>query len=303
MRKLLRRVTDSLAAPYVAELSDRIEHLQAAVVDQHKAQMSEGHRTQQMLRHLDDEAAANRRRLNELRASEEYELAFTEPEPLVSFILPTHTRFEALRDVALPSILAQTHHNIEVVVVGDSAPPETAAAIAAIGDPRVRYYNRTVRGPYPDDESRRWYMLGSPPYNDALGLLRGRWVAAMADDDAVHSDYAEVLLAAARENRYENCYGRYRVNYPGGDVLELGSFPPKKGDFVTQAALYHSGLRFFQMSLADPLFAEPNDWSLCRRMIEAGVRFGMIDAFVCDKNESRYTSHSDWAVHGIPKVE
>jgi hypothetical protein len=300
-------LADLLAAPYVAELNARIEERSAELRDlittRSDIGLAEMRRILAVLKHLDDEPVENRRRLHELRAGEEYELAFTEPEPLVSFIVPTHTRFEALRDVALPSVLGQTHSNVEALVIGDCAPPETAEAIAAIGDPRVRYYNRTVRGPYPEDKSVRWYMLGSPPYNDALSMLRGRWIGAMADDDAVRPEFAETLLAAAREGRYENCYGRHRVNYSGGDVLELGSFPPKKGEFVTQAALYHSGLRFFQMSLADPLFQEPNDWSLCRRMMDAGVRFGMVDAIVCDKHESRYANHSDWLVHGIPTVE
>ena len=109
----------------------------------------------------------------------------------------------------------------------------------------------------------------------------------MADDDAVRPDFAETLLAGAREGRFENCYGRYRVHYKGGETLELGAFPPAKGDFVTQAAIYHSGLRFFMMSAADPYFEEPNDWALCRRMMDAGVRYGMIDEFVFDKYESR----------------
>jgi hypothetical protein len=334
-RRFSRRVANKLAGPYVKELSDRIGELkgdverlhdrvadlQAALgtvhLDLHdrvvaltaqseaaaQSEADELRKVRRMLRHMDDETVSNRRRLYELRESEEYELAFTEPDPLISFVLPTYKRHELLRDVSLPSILAQTHANVEVIVVGDQAPPETAEAIASLGDSRVRYYNRTVRGPYSEDERVRWYMIGSPPYNDALSLVRGRWIAAMADDDEVRPDFAELLLAGAREGRFENCYGRHRVTYPGGDELILGSFPPKYAEFVTQAAIYHAGLRFFQMSLADPLYEEPNDWSLCRRMMAAGVRYGMIDEIVCDKHESRYDSHGDWGVHGIPRVE
>jgi Glycosyl transferase family 2 len=259
-------------------------------------------RTVEALHYLTDEVPENRRRLHALRASEEYELAFTEEEPLVSFILPTYLRYDKLRDVALPSILNQTYRNVEAIVVGDGAPPEAAEVVTELGDPRVRYVNRTVRGPYPGDDVR-WYMLGTPPYNDGLSLVRGRWITAMADDDAVRPSHTETLLSAARELRVEHCYGRHQVHYQDGNVLELGAFPPEKGKFVMQASIYHSGLRFFQMGTADYLFEEPNDWSYCRRMLQVGVSFAMVDEIVCDKYESRYERHDDWGVHGIPRVE
>jgi hypothetical protein len=44
-----------------------------------------------------------------------------------------------------------------------------------------------------------------------------------------------------------------------------------------QAAIYHAGLRFFEMELGDAWFDRPGDWSLCRRMLVAGVRMTMID--------------------------
>ena len=110
VRKLLRRAANKVAAPYVGDLSTRIDQMRAEIRDltvgRSDIELGELRRMQLMLRHLDDEATENRRRLYELRSSEEYELAFTDPEPLVSFVLPTHTRFEALRDVS-PLQLAQ----------------------------------------------------------------------------------------------------------------------------------------------------------------------------------------------------
>jgi Glycosyl transferase family 2 len=257
----------------------------------------------QMLRHVYEEDPAQRGRLYALRESEEYELAFSETEPLVSFVIPTYDRFESLRDVSIPSILGQTYANLEVIVAGDCAPAETEQVIAEFDDPRIRFHNRSVRGPYPDDETVRWYMIGTPPFNDGLALAKGRWIAALGDDDAVRPNHTETLLHAAQERRYEHCYGRYQVHYPNGEVLELGSFPPKKGEYVLQASLYHAGLRFLQLEPSDYLYAEPNDWSLCRRMLSAGVRFGMVEGLVADKYESRYQSHADWSVYGLPSVE
>lgn len=263
----------------------------------------EANRAAGIARHVYDEEVANRRRLYALRASEDYELAFTESEPLVSFLIPTYNSYETLRDVALPSILSQTYSNLEVIVVGDCAPPETEEAIASIGDPRVTYFNRTLRGPYPEDPSRRWYVVGTPPYNEALSRVRGRWIAGLGDDDAVRPNHTERLLAAAQENRYEQCYGLQLINFGEGEPMTVGKFPPSLGEWGLQAALFHSGLRFFESELSDSIYEEPNDWSMCRRMMRAGVRIGMIDEVVVDKHETRRASAKQWGDGSVPHVD
>ena len=81
-------------------------------------------------------------------------------------------------------------------------------------------------------------------------------------------------------------YGLLRCLMNDGSEFPLGTFPPEYGHFGWQSAIFHSGLRFFEMELADSLFLSPADWSLCRRMMRAGVRFGMADEVVTDHYES-----------------
>ena len=78
------------------------------------------------------------------------------------------------------------------------------------------------------------------------------------------------------------CYGRIAKHHPDGRVEELGTFPPTYGQFNLQSAIYHAGLTFWRMQLSDALFDAPADWSMCRRMLGAGVRMGMLDEVVVD---------------------
>ncbi len=290
----------------LTELHERVVGLYAAFGDLNgrlDAVEAEIRRDLAISRHAYDEEPANRRRLHQLRRGEEYELAFTESEPLVTFIVPTYRSFESLRDVALPSILGQDYSKLEVIVSGDCAPAETAAAVASFEDPRLVYINRTIRGPYPEDPAKRWFGIGGPPVNDALAIARGRWIATLGDDDAVRPDHTRELLAAAQEHRYEHCYGLQQVNFAEGEPLVLGEFPPRMGHWGMQAAIYHSGLRFFEAELSDAIYDEPSDWSKCRRMIRAGVRFGMIETIVVDKNETRRRSAAEWQQGAVPRAE
>jgi hypothetical protein len=246
----------------------------------HQAEQLE--RIVDILRLLHDEEPATRRELHRVREQPDYELAFTEPEPLVSVVIPTYDRADALVERSIPSVLAQTYSNVELLVIGDGAPESVASAVHSFDDPRVTYTNRTLRGPYPADLRGLRATAGGPPYNEGVRRARGRWIAPLADDDAFRPDHVEVLLSAARQLRHELCYGRLRCLLPDGSERQLGDFPPRRGSYYAQASLYHSALRFMEAQLGDALFREASDISLCRRMLRAGVRVGFVNAVVTD---------------------
>jgi hypothetical protein len=296
---------ERLTRPYV-ELNRKLDALLDSVgyAREEVAQLqADVDRARGMLRYIYDEEPANRRRLYALRASEDYELAFTESEPLVTFIIPTYTNFEGLRDVSLPSVLGQAYSNLDVIVAGDAAPEETAKVIEAIGDPRVRYFNRTYRGPYPDDPQARWRVIANGPHNEAVAYARGRWIGQVSDDDAIRPNHTQVLLRAAQQHRFEHCYGLQSVHFPEGDGFDVGEFPPRHGEWGLQAAIYHAGLDFLGLEAADALYDEPSDWALCRRMLQIGVSTGMIDEVVVDKYETRRVTAAEWKAGQVPRAE
>lgn len=248
------------------------------------------------VRVIADREPWQRERLRDLRLTADYQRAFEEDEPLVSVVIPTYDNHELLGDRALPSVLAQTYENLEVIVVGDGAPAQAREAVEAIGDERLRFHNLAPRGPYPDDPETRWLVAGVPPFNEAVRLARGRWIAPLDDDDAFRPGHVERLLAHAHAERAELAYGAMRQHRPGGVSERVGGFPPRLGQFNIQSAIYHAGLApIFELELADEVFRIPYDWSLCRRMMRAGVRVAMLDEEVVDYYPSRY-----WAPRAEP---
>jgi putative methyltransferase (TIGR04325 family) len=226
--------------------------------------------------------------LHELRDSDEYEEAFREADPLVSIIIPTYDSPDLIRERSIPSALAQTYGNIEIVVVGDAASDDVVAAVASFDDPRIRFENRLYRGPYPEDPLERWLVAGVPPYNEAVRAARGLWLAPLDDDDHMRPDHIERLLGYAREHRLEMAYGRLRMHTGGGETRTLGTFPPEHLHFGMQSTVYMRRLAdIFELELADAAFRRPYDWALCLRMLEAGVRMGMLDEVVTDYYPSR----------------
>jgi hypothetical protein len=296
----------------VASLSTRIEalegmverllaHAESAEASEHNllhtTNLSRDHLSGELARVLDvlqlvyDEEPENRRRLWRLRKSEDYERAFSEHEPLVSVVIPTYNNFQALRERSLPSVLAQTYANLEVIVVGDQAPPETAEVIERFNDGRIKYENLERRGPYSEDLHKLWLVGGTPPYNTAVRLASGRWIAYLSDDDSFRPMHLERLVRRAQADRLELCYGLLIQHERDGREVEVGSFPPAPGQFGFQAAIYHAGLsEFLEFELADAEFGQAVDWGLVRRMLRAGVRMGLVPEPTAD-----YYPSWDWA--------
>jgi Glycosyl transferase family 2 len=256
----------------------------------HVRETSEGlGRLQDILQLVYDREPELRERLGHLRTDPLYERAFDEPAPLVSIVIPTYDRGELLLTRAIPSALAQTYQNIEIIVVGDHAPADTERRLAELDDQRITYQNLPYRGPYPRTPRDLWHVAGIPPRNLAVARARGSWIAPLDDDDAFHRFHIERLLDLAKRERHEVAYGLLRCVMNDGTEFPLGTYPPERGQFGWQSAIFHAGLRFFEMELADSLFGSPADWSLCRRMLRAGVRFGMLNEPVADHYESRFS--------------
>jgi hypothetical protein len=223
---------------------------------------------------------ANRCRLAEVRREEGYRLAWQEEDPLVSVTVATIGRPE-LTTRSLPSILAQTHTNLEVIVAGDGAPPETEAAVGELDDPRVRYLDLGPAQRATDDSARDWLIGATRPRNATIAAARGRWIVEFDDDDALRPNCVEALLELARETEAEAVYGQVR-QHAGAEAVDFCEFPPRLGHFSWAAGMYHRGLGFFgRQELAADL-GLPGDWWTAERMLRAGVRFAMRGEVLCD---------------------
>ena len=235
-----------------------------------------------ILRVLAGEEPANRRRLHALRESPEYGAAWTTETPLVTVTVATRARPRLLAERSLPSILGQSHANLEVIVVGDHADESTAEAVRTLGDPRLTYHNLTQRLEFTDDAEKQWLVASTLARNEAMRLATGLWVVAFDDDDAMAPGCVERLLARAREGRFEAVYGRARVRAAGRPDVVIGAFPPSLGRFTWASGMYHAGLRFLARELVAADLGLPGDWYLAQRMLRAGVRFGRVDDVLAD---------------------
>ncbi|WP_127506043.1 glycosyltransferase family 2 protein [Actinoplanes solisilvae] len=88
----------------------------------------------------------------------------------VSVVIPTCNRPE-LATRAVHSALAQTHENLEVIVVVDGPDDATHEALAQVGDERLRVIGLPERGKAPNAR------------NVGARNARGEWVALLDDDD------------------------------------------------------------------------------------------------------------------------
>lgn len=239
-------------------------------------------RVERVLRNkvLDDAVKLAQAQVTLVRRRNERPDIWSDSEPLVSVRIATYNRPQLLVERAIASVLAQTYQRFEIVVVGDHAGPETAEAIAAVDDPRVRYYNLPERPRYPEFPRFRWMTAGSAAMNEATARCRGDWIAPLDDDDAFSPDHIEVLLAAARANELEMVYGVMDSQMRDGSWVPIGSAPLAAGQ-ITHASVLFS--RRLQGIVHDPftwILEEPGDWNLWHRMAKAGAQIGFLDRVV-----------------------
>ena len=232
------------------------------------------------LRALAANETRNRRLLEAVREEAGYQRAWDDDRPLVSVTVATIGRPELISR-SLPSILAQSHEHMEVIVGADGASSETESAVAALGDPRIRYLDLGPRQTWTDDPVKLWMAAATRARNASAAAAGGSWIVEFDDDDAMRPECLEALLDLARGSRAEAVYGQVR-QHTGPEPRDLCAFPPRHGGFSWAAGMYHAGLRFFGRELLAADLGLPGDWWLAERMLRAGVRFAMRDEVLCD---------------------
>ncbi len=211
--------------------------------------------------------------------------------PLISVYTPTYNRAEILLERALPSVLAQTYKNFEYIIVGDCCTDNTAELVAKIKDPRVRFYNLPTRGyRYPPTVENHWFAGPVIAANRALGMVKGKWIARLDDDDIWTPDHLEELLRFAQAGDYEfvsaqvteERYGQLQIAegyeaqssyYTRVEKPARGANPKIGG---TATWLYRSYLKFFKYNINcwRKSWNRVNDLDLVRRIFKAGARMG-----------------------------
>jgi glycosyltransferase involved in cell wall biosynthesis len=121
----------------------------------------------------------------------------------VSVVIPAW-RAEHFVGAAIASARAQTLADIEIIVVNDCSPDDTAGAIAraGAGDPRVRAIDLPVnRGP-------------SGARNRGFEAAQGEWIAVLDADDAMAPDPSR----QRRRPEPPGCDPPACPAYPGGRI-------------------------------------------------------------------------------------
>lgn len=206
----------------------------------------------------------------------------TDKEPLISVYTPTYNRVDILLARAIPTVLAQTYKNFEFIIVGDCCNDSTETRVKAIKDPRIRFYNLPKRGyRYPPTAENHWLAGPVMAANQALKMVRGKWIARIDDDDLWTSDHLEVLLHFAQKGNYEFVSGVYEAERYGQRIaVDVKGDNPRIGG--TQTWLYRSYLKFMRYNINcwRKSWNRVNDTDLQDRFYKAGVRMGFLEKVV-----------------------
>lgn len=214
--------------------------------------------------------------------------------PLISVYIPTYNRVEMLLERSIPSVLDQTYDNFELLIVGDHCTDNTEKCVKSIGDARIKFFNIKKRDyRYPPIPENHWLAGPVVAANTALGLVSGKWIARIDDDDTWDTKHLENSLGFACRNDFEFVSSRVLEEKEGIERIECGAhaqseyytrkkkiakgYNPKIGGTATW--LYRSYLRNIKYNINcwRKSWNRANDTDLSIRLYKVGVKMGFLD--------------------------
>lgn len=203
----------------------------------------------------------------------------------VSIIIPTHRRPKLLLERSLPSVREQkTHHELEILVVGDATDDESVEGMRKVmdEDPRVHFWNLPKQKLPDGPPGLVWGLIGLEARNYGHDQATGEYVGGLDDDDEFTPDHVEVLVRAIEWNDVDFAYGRSIAYKSGGRIQSYGHWPPGYAAFCDGAAIWKRSLGY-RYDPAGPMERGlPEDGDLWERMVkDLGLeRFFFVDQVV-----------------------
>lgn len=116
---------------------------------------------------------------------------------------------------SIDSILHQTYHNFELVIVNDASPEGLTSIVESYNDTRIRYYanEKNIGGKNLVDN-----------WNLCLSYARGEYFVLASDDDIYHPEFLEEMIALSL--RYPNVdlfHCRLQVIDNDGNIIAVSS--------------------------------------------------------------------------------
>ena len=118
------------------------------------------------------------------------------PLPLVSVVLPTYNRARLLPH-AIRSVLAQTHDNLELIIVDDNSPDDTADVVHSFRDPRIRYVRNDPNLKLPR------------ALNRGFSMANGELLTWTSDDNMFMPEAVEKMVARLQKGDCDFTYADY----------------------------------------------------------------------------------------------
>jgi len=204
--------------------------------------------------------------------------SMTRNEPLVSVVIPSYNQAEYLRE-ALDSLLAQTYHNWEAVVVNDGSKDHTNEVMEeyARRDSRIRPFSKPNGGI-------------TSALNFGLEQARGEFFCWLSSDDLFYPEKieAQVKAFAELEDSYALVYGSFdllldeekRIDIqPYAEPLTLGAEFPEalKFDFIDGCTIMIRMDVMRQIGGFNPYYLHSQDMELWIRIASFGYRFFLLN--------------------------
>lgn len=117
-------------------------------------------------------------------------------QPLVSIVLPTYKRAHLLAQ-AMQSVLDQTYANLELIIVDDNSPDNTAEVVSAFNDPRIQYMKNDPNLKLPR------------ALNRGFSLARGDYLTWTSDDNLLAPTAIEKMVARLGKGDCDFVYADY----------------------------------------------------------------------------------------------